>query len=77
MSVFGERSECAETPKKKIKKSEIAKKKFGSRRFWRVGRSTANRQNFKDGPSYPFLPGALKSCTMLCLPVRESSQNRA
>ena len=46
MSLFGERSECAETPKKK---SEIAKKKFGSRRFWRVGRSTANRQNFKDG----------------------------
>ena len=41
MSVFGVRSECAETPKKK-KKSEIAKKKFGSRRFWRVGRSTAN-----------------------------------
>ena len=40
MSVFGVRSECAETPKKK--KSEIAKKKFGSRRFWRVGRSTAN-----------------------------------
>ena len=29
-------------PKKKNKKSEIAKKKFGSRRFWRVGRSTAN-----------------------------------
>ena len=46
MSVFGERSECAETPKKKIGNSE---KKFGSRRFWRVGRSTANRQNFKDG----------------------------
>ena len=38
-------------PEKKNKKSEIAKKKFGSRRFWRVGRSTANRQNFKDGPS--------------------------
>ena len=50
MSVFGERSECAETPKKN-KKSEKAKKKFGSRRFWRVGRSTANRQNFKDGLS--------------------------
>ena len=31
MSVFGERLECAETPKKKNKKSEIAKKKFGSR----------------------------------------------
>ena len=29
-------------PEKKIKKSEIAKKKIGSRRFWRVGRSTAN-----------------------------------
>ena len=44
MSVFGVRSECAETSKKKNnnKKSEIAKKKFGSRRFWRVGRSTAN-----------------------------------
>ena len=42
MSVFGVRSECAETQKKKNKKSEIAKKKFGSRRFWRVGRSTAN-----------------------------------
>ena len=41
MSVFGVRSGCAETPKKN-KKSEIAKKKFGSRRFWRVGRSTAN-----------------------------------
>ena len=41
MSVFGVRSECAET-EKKIKKSDIAKKKFGSRRFWRVGRSTAN-----------------------------------
>ena len=39
MSVFGVRSECAETPKKKIGNSE---KKFGSRRFWRVGRSTAN-----------------------------------
>ena len=37
--------------KKKKKKSEIAKKKFGSRRFWRVGRSTANWQNFKDGLS--------------------------
>ena len=48
MSVFGVRSECAETPQKN-KKSEIAKKKFGSRRFWRVGRSTANGQNFKDG----------------------------
>ena len=36
-------------PEKKNKKSEIAKKKFGSLRFWRVGRSTANRQNFKDG----------------------------
>ena len=42
MSVFGVRSACAETPKKNEKKSEIAKKKFGSRRFWRVGRSTAN-----------------------------------
>ena len=42
MSVFSVRSECAETPEKKNKKSEIAKKKFGSRRFWRVGRSTAN-----------------------------------
>ena len=42
MSVFGVRSECKETPKKKNKKSEIAKKIFGSRRFWRVGRSTAN-----------------------------------
>ena len=42
MSVFGVRSECAEAPKKKNKKSEVAKKKFGSRRFWRVGRSTAN-----------------------------------
>ena len=42
MSVFGVPSECAETPKKNNKKSEIAKKKFGSRRFWRVGRSTAN-----------------------------------
>ena len=41
MSVFGVRSECAGTPKKN-NKSEIAKKKFGSRRFWRVGRSTAN-----------------------------------
>ena len=41
MSDFGVRSECAETPKKN-KKLEIAKKKFGSRRFWRVGRSTAN-----------------------------------
>ena len=41
MSVFGVRSECAETPQKN-NKSEIAKKKFGSRRFWRVGRSTAN-----------------------------------
>ena len=41
MSVFGVRSECAETPKKN-NKSEIAEKKFGSRRFWRVGRSTAN-----------------------------------
>ena len=41
MSVFGVRSECEETSKKN-KKSEIAKKKFGSRRFWRVGRSTAN-----------------------------------
>ena len=41
LSVFGVRSECAEIPKKN-KKSEIAKKKFGSRRFWRVGRSTAN-----------------------------------
>ena len=40
-SVCGVRSECAETPQKN-KKSEIAKKKFGSRRFWRVGRSTAN-----------------------------------
>ena len=39
-------------PEKKNKKSEIAKKKFGSRRFRRVGRSTANRQNFKDGPRY-------------------------
>ena len=29
MSVFGVRSECAETPKKKNKKSEIAKKKLG------------------------------------------------
>ena len=29
MSVFGVRSECAETPKKKIKKSEIAKKNLG------------------------------------------------
>ena len=48
MSVFGVLSECAETPKKN-KKSEIAKKKFGSWPFWRVGRSTANRQNFKDG----------------------------
>ena len=48
MSVFGVRSECAETPKKN-EISEIAKKKFGSRRFWRVGRSTANWQNFKDG----------------------------
>ena len=28
MSVFGVRSECAKTPKKKIKKSEIAKKKM-------------------------------------------------
>ena len=28
MSVFGVRSECAETPKKKYKKSEIAKKKI-------------------------------------------------
>ena len=34
---------------KKNKKSEIAKKKFGSRWFWRVGRNTANWQNFKDG----------------------------
>ena len=50
MSVFGVRSECAETPEKN-KKSEIAKKKFGSLRFWRVGRSTANGQNFKDGLS--------------------------
>ena len=41
MSVFGVLLECAET-RKKNKKSEIAKKKFGSRRFWRVGRSTAN-----------------------------------
>ena len=41
MSVFGVRSECAETPKKN-NKSEIAKKKIGSRRFWGVGRSTAN-----------------------------------
>ena len=41
MSVFGVRSECSET-RKKNKKSEIAKKKFGSQRFWRVGRSTAN-----------------------------------
>ena len=29
MSVFGVRSECAETPKKKNKKSEIAKKNLG------------------------------------------------
>ena len=42
MYVFGVRSECAETPRKKNKKSEIAKKNLGSRRFWRVGRSTAN-----------------------------------
>ena len=41
MSVISVRSECAETEKKN-KKSEIAKKKIGSRRFWRVGRSTAN-----------------------------------
>ena len=41
--VFGVRSECAEIPKKKIKKiGNSEKKKFGSRRFWRVGRSTAN-----------------------------------
>ena len=39
-------------PGKKNNKSEIAKKKIGSRRFWRVGRSTANRQNFKDCPSF-------------------------
>ena len=31
MSVFGVRSECAETPKKKNKKSEIAKKKNSGR----------------------------------------------
>ena len=33
MSVFGVRSECAETPKKKNKKSEIAKKKLGRGEF--------------------------------------------
>ena len=35
------RSPSAQKPRKK-KKSEIAKKKIGSWRFWWVGRSTAN-----------------------------------
>ena len=39
--------------KKKIGNSE---KKFGSRRFWRVGRSTANGQNFKDGLKHILTP---------------------
>ena len=51
MSVFGERSECAETPKKN-KKSEIAKKKIWVAAILAGGRSTANRQNFKDGLIY-------------------------
>ena len=41
---------------KKKKKSEIAGKKNESRRFLRVGQSTANLQKFKDGLSSSFTP---------------------
>ena len=50
--LFSAYDRSARKPRKKNKNSEIAKKKFGSRRFWRVGRSTANWQNFKDGLSF-------------------------
>ena len=45
-------------PEEKKNKSEIAgkKKKNESRRFLRVGQSTANLQKFKDGLSSSFTP---------------------
>ena len=43
-------------PEKKNNKSEIAEKKNESRRFLRVGQSTANLQKFKDGLSSSFTP---------------------
>ena len=43
-------------PEEKKNKSEIAGKNNESRRFLRVGQSTANLQKFKDGLSSSFTP---------------------
>ena len=49
-------------PEEKKNKSETAgKKKNESRRFLRVGQSTANLQKFKDGLSSSFTPKKLNS----------------